>query len=791
MPKKDILKFNKTLLDKPINLTRKRVVKNNKLALEPLPEPLKPTKYITEKPVPKPRKKAPVSLPRKVKPKPLNRKVSKLISLIKPYYSPEKIEKFKKKLKFIKKVTITKIKKALKGNLANYQFSIMNEFDPSMQLIAIRKELKEKLTSLLNEKKGLKFGVSLKTRMKKETEDGVIYREPYFNSKAKTITHPDMINSLIREAEEEILNKIADWISEGSNWVLELVLDHYLNIISYTPLKGSSYIKLPEKLQNSMLGLINPKNLDDNECFRWCHVRKLNPEKKNPQRIKNTDKEFVKKLDYSGISFPVSYKDYHKIEKQNQININVFGYQGFVYPIYTSKEKYDNNLEVLYIEEGEKSHYVLITDFDRLMNNYNKHKEKKNFCKYCLHCFRRKEILVNHGHDCFALNGTQKIELPAPGSKVFFKNYNRIQPAPFVIYADFEALTKKIDTCIPNNDKSYTNPYQEHKTCGYGYKLVCHQDQKYSKPVSIYRGKNVVKNFIESIYREVSNCKRVIKKHFNKPLIMTSENELDFQNSTHCYICEKEYSDEDNFIMNKGKKIEIKNHPVRDHCHITGKYRGSAHNCCNLQLRLDPDNLKILVIFHNLKGYDSHFIIKTLGKNFNINVIAQNFEKYISFTIDSLKFLDSFQFMSSSLDKLSNNLTKNKFIYTDLEFKGLSPYQLELLKKKGVYPYSYMDSFDRFEETELPSIDKFYNDLNNTAITESDYQHANEVFESFKIKNLGEYHDLYLKTDVLLLADVFENFRDTCLKSSCLRALRISRQRLFWHFAHILPQDTL
>jgi len=277
MSKKDILKFSKTLLDKPINLTRKRIVRNNKLALEPLPEPLKPTKYIAPKPVPKPRKKAPVSLPRKVRPRPVDRKVSKLISLIKPYYSPEKIEKLKKKLKFLKKATITKIKKALKGNLANYEFSIMNDSDPSIQLLDTRKILKEKSTSLLNEKKGLKFGLTLKTRMKKETEDGVIYREPYFNSKAKTITHPDMINDLIIEAEEEIRNKIADWISEGSNWVIDQILDHYLNIIEYTPLRGNSYLPLPKKLQNSMLGLINPKNLDDNECFRWCHVRKLNP----------------------------------------------------------------------------------------------------------------------------------------------------------------------------------------------------------------------------------------------------------------------------------------------------------------------------------------------------------------------------------------------------------------------------------------------------------------------------------------------------------------------------------
>ena len=231
---------------------------------------------------------------------------------------------------------------------------------------------------------------------------------------------------------------------------------------------------------------------------------------------------------------------------------------------------------------------------------------------------------------------------------------------------------------------------------------------------------------------------------------MTTENELDFRNSTTCYICEKEYSDKDK--------------PVRDHCHITGKYRGSAHNSCNLQLRFDPDKIKMPVIFHNLKGYDSHFIIKKLGKNFNISDIAQNFEKYISFTIDALKFLDSFQFMSSSLDRLSNNLTKDKFIYTDLEFKDQTPTELELLKKKGVYPYSYMDSFNRFDETELPPIKKFRNELNNTEISDSEYQHAREVWDAFKIKNLGEYHDLYLKTDVLLLTDIFENFPETCLK---------------------------
>ena len=95
-----------------------------------------------------------------------------------------------------------------------------------------------------------------------------------------------------------------------------------------------------------------------------------------------------------------------------------------------------------------------------------------------------------------------------------------------------------------------TQILEEHKACGYGYKVVCYQDQQYSKPVKIYRGRNVAKYFIESIYIEVSDCKRVIKKHFNKPLIMTTENELDFRNSTHCYICEKN-------ILIKIKQLEI------------------------------------------------------------------------------------------------------------------------------------------------------------------------------------------------------------------------------------------
>ena len=131
------------------------------------------------------------------------------------------------------------------------------------------------------------------------------------------------IEEALERAAEEILNKIAIWISEGSGWVIKNIISHFVNIVSYVPLRGTSYLPLSEELRNSRKGLINIKNTD-NECFRWCHIRHLNPLKKDPQRVTLKDKELVKTLDYSGVTFPVSIKDIKQIEQQNKININVF-----------------------------------------------------------------------------------------------------------------------------------------------------------------------------------------------------------------------------------------------------------------------------------------------------------------------------------------------------------------------------------------------------------------------------------------------------------------------------------
>ena len=192
---------------------------------------------------------------------------------------------------------------------------------------------------------------------------------------------------------------------------------------------------------------------------------------------------------------------------------------------------------------------------------------------------------------------------------------------------------------------------------------------------------------------------------------------------------------------------------VRDYCHITGKYRGAAQNNCNINFRLTD---KIPVIFHNLKEYDSHLIMQEIGKfEPNINVIPNNLEKYTAFFLgNNLKFINSLQFMNDSLEKLAKNITISDMKYTSQEFQDV-----ELIKRKGVYPYDYMDSFDKFNNKNLPSKEKFFCMLSNKHITDKNYKHVENVWNTFNLKSMGKYHDLYLKSDVLLLVDVFEKFR--------------------------------
>ena len=241
--------------------------------------------------------------------------------------------------------------------------------------------------------KGFKFIETLEVTFEKDTIDSKtgkcvnIYKTAFFSGKAKTITKANDIEPELTMSRQEILNAINKWVSEGSGWVIDSIDNHYINITTYKPLNGSSYIELTIELQNSAKGLINIKNKDD-ECFRWCHIRHLNPQKKDPQRIKKGDKQSIGGLNYEGIEFPVSQKHYNKVKKQKDIRINVFGYEkGQPFLIHISKETFEDKMNLLLIVKDEKKHYVLIKDFNAFMYNQSKHKEKRHCCMFCLQCF--------------------------------------------------------------------------------------------------------------------------------------------------------------------------------------------------------------------------------------------------------------------------------------------------------------------------------------------------------------------------------------------------------------------
>ena len=254
-----------------------------------------------------------------------------------------------------------------------------------------------------------------------------------------------------------------------------------------------------------------------------------------------------------------------------------------------------------------------------------------------------------------------------------------------------------------------------------------------------------------------------ISNYEMKPMdLLTEEEKESHENQQLCHICDKEFYTDDNKEMRK----------VRDHCHFIGKYRGAAHSKCNLNYKIVKE---IPVLFHNGSVYDYHFIIKYLAREFkgDSECLGENTEKCISFTVPFKKVIndkeikykirinDSCRFMQDSLSNLVDNLSEFKInkIDNDVLIKRFyNTYQLcdndinkfNLLSRKGVHPYEYMDSWKRFNETELPSKDKFYSTLNLEDISDDYYTHAINVWNTFNISNLGEYHNLYVRLDTAL-----------------------------------------
>ena len=358
--------------------------------------------------------------------------------------------------------------------------------------------------------------------------------------------------------------------------------------------------------------------------------------------------------------------------------------------------------------------------------------------------------------------------MPKKDDILKFKNYYKGDKVTFIIYADMESLIKPIQSCEPNPQSSYTKKYQKHEPISYSYYIKCFDDNVFSQEPKTYTGLDAMQKFVESLEKDVKEIANIPKVD----MIFGKEEAERFNEETKCWICKGEF---DNTTDKNGYKKYKK---VRDNCHFTGRYRGAAHNKCNLEYKKPKF---IPVVFHNHSGYDSHLFIKNLGFTaVNIDCIPNNEERYISFTKNievgsymnsegetkpkyhKIRFIDSFKFMAASLDSLVNNLPEDAFNNLKKYYTGD---KLSLVKRKGVYPYEYMDTLERLKETKLPPKEAFYSKLNNEDVSDEDYAHAQKVWRVFKMEHFKDYHDLYNETDVLLLADVFESFRNICIKN--------------------------
>lgn len=662
-------------------------------------------------------------------------------------------------------------------------------------------------------------------------EDGISsFEKKSFYTTPFIIKNKKEINQALVEAHGYLDNQFENALNSSSGLILVKIESIDIHLGVYDPLRGSKYLELPEQISNKK-ATINIKN-DDDYCFKYsvlCHTEKIYM-KPHPERV-SYYKTLQHNINFEGVNFPASFDD---IDTFENINNNIYGVNVYGFKVKHQEEFKDEVVDMysieclrttklrveddyliclLLIEEEHEdityTHYVYIKNLDRLLSSqYSKVKHKMKICRYCHHGYSSIERFEKSPckiFKCVDIDNTI-LKMPSEGQVVKFmdKDMSKRFECPFAIMLDFEAFNVKFRGCNNNNDK--TSKLTNHQVCSYGLKVVSpYEDynenlifgdgdelQDLFKP-RLYKGDDSTEHLFNTL-KEIEN-KIMILLRRNEPIRMTQQQKQEYECCNTCHICKKQG------FSKKGDEDYNTNKKVADHDHLTGLFRGAAHHNCNV--RLNHRDFKIPVFTHNFKGYDSHFIISKAHefKCKNINCIVNNSEKFMSLSFDRFEFKDSYPFMSSSIDKVVklnkyDEVGKDDYVKRDNwmnNFKYTSRYApqwlkenlgfdewdndcLDKLTEKGVLCYSYLDGYSRFNEP-LPSKEMFHDNLTEQDISDKDYKRAEVVYNRFKCKNLGDYHDLYLLTDILLLCDTFMNFRKLCLDNydlDCFQFLTLS-----------------
>ena len=474
---------------------------------------------------------------------------------------------------------------AFKNYTNQYVINGVPGYDP----IEFLKDAKPVIINILNSNRNIKIRLFLNCLMKRIDSDGFTAIKPFaFHSKNNKII---LESTDLYEIYEEIIDEIEEEIqktqeAEGSGWVFVEVENLALHTSKWNPINAGSYIDLPEALKNKT-AIINMKNQDD-ECFKWNVLRALYPKDNHPERIDKDLKSKQDSINMKGIKYPVNFRGIDHFESQNPgISISVLGYNKDerVYPLKISRYTgCEHDIVLLLIKDGKNSHYCLVKNLSALLaSQKNNHKGTRNICLNCFNGFNTPEALNKHKEYCYN-NECVKILMPPPGTFLRFKNFLHSEKAPFAIYADFESLIKNMDNCDPDPNKSYTKKYQKHEPISFSYYINSSIDGVYKPVLRKYtktkpEDADAMDVFIKWLEEDVKAIANIEKKE----MIFTEEDREQFNKASDCWICGE----------------ELGNDRVRDHCHYTGRYRGPAHNNCNLKYRKPKS---ISVFFHNLSG---------------------------------------------------------------------------------------------------------------------------------------------------------------------------------------------
>jgi len=575
--------------------------------------------------------------------------------------------------------------------------------------------------------------------------------QPYYQNVYSTIsllTRDTNFVVLLNEILDEMREAMKDPKFDKYQLKLVRILDLRLEINKYRPLQGRGWLDLPTWIKNKKC-IRNIKTPDDDLCFKYAIIFALFAEQKYTtfDRYMKAYHENMNIVSFDGLTFPVDFEQIKIFEENNETRITVFGENDFEQTIDVlyrpSNMSYEKHIELFLIEHGERSHFCFVSRYSALINNSNS--QKDHFCTRCFQSYTKPElaakceIMCQQSSDTF-FTPRQCFTTPDEGTELYFTNIQNQLVHPFVVYCDLESIIRLMEG---ENDKNM----KEHIANGYSLVLVSRAKPELNK-VTVCQG-------LDSVYKMILELVEIYELYNYylenpQPMEITEEEKKAFKVAKFCHICGKK--------KHFNRIIEEYIPFVKDHCHVTKKYRGPAHNNCNLKYKMGK---KMPIFFHNFKGYDSNFIIKEIHKFEHMKKSLLGREgNIISLDLDYLNFKDSFMILPESLDTLAKSIPEEALVLSKQFFgEELHPF----IRKKLPYCYSYITSMDVYNETDCPSRQSFYDDLNEKECSEEDYQLVLDVWKTAKCQNLGEFAAIYSKLDVLLLADIFEHFRTTLL----------------------------